>query len=239
MTNKIVIKYFDFVIKNIDSPLGFPLNNTIFDLFNPNTPQERNDFLKLCSDIKDFGEINKYWEQFGKDSGNGGYFKLTDKGLELKKFGKGHLKFEKSKSKTKWYNENWIGYVIAFIVFVFSVYQYFDNRSLKNEFENLKNQYEIYKDSTYQLNKELVVASGNSIYLLILNGFKGLYSRIGSLYFSHPQGREISRDFYQKLIALASENKFDESIFAVRKYGIESGKLWLELKEDVLKELAE
>ena len=77
------------------------------------------------------------------------------------------------------------------------------------------------------------------IYRLIFNGFKGLYSRIGSLYFSHPKGREISRVYYQKLIELAQDNKFDEAVYAVRKYGIESGKLWSELKDDVLKELSE
>jgi len=98
---------------------------------------------------------------------------------------------------------------------------------------------EAFAEFDYQLNKELVVASGNSIYLLILNGFRGLYSRLGSLYFSHPKGREISRDYYNKLIELAKQNKFDESVFAVRKYGIESGKLWSELKDDVLKELSE
>lgn len=97
---------------------------------------------------------------------------------------------------------------------------------------------EAFAEFDYNLNKELVVASGNSIYLLILNGFKGLYSRIGSLYFSHPKGREITKNFYEKLIVLANENRFDDAVFAVRKYGIESGKLWVELKDDVLKELS-
>lgn len=98
---------------------------------------------------------------------------------------------------------------------------------------------EAFADFDYQLNKELVIVSGNSIYVLILNGFKGLYSRIGSLYFSHPKGREISRSYYQKLIDLAKEGNFEDAIYAVRKYGIESGKLWTELKDDVLKELTE
>lgn len=89
----------------------------------------------------------------------------------------------------------------------------------------------------YKIHKELVVASGNSIYLLILNGFKGLYSRLGGLYFSHPKGREISRNYYEALIELANTGKFDEAVFVTRDYGIESGKLWLELKEDMLKEL--
>ncbi len=98
---------------------------------------------------------------------------------------------------------------------------------------------EAFAEFDYNLNKELVVASGNSIYLLILNGFKGLYSRIGSLYFSHPRGREISCEFYKNLIELAKAGKFDESVYCVRKHGLESGKLWQELKEEVLKELAE
>ena len=91
----------------------------------------------------------------------------------------------------------------------------------------------------YQLNKDLVVASGNSIYLLILNGFRGLYSRIGRLYFAHPKGRELSRNYYKSLIELANNKQYDEAILAVRKYGVESGKLWTELKADVLKELSE
>jgi GntR family negative regulator for fad regulon and positive regulator of fabA len=59
------------------------------------------------------------------------------------------------------------------------------------------------------------------------------------LYFAHPKGREISREYYQSLIELAKENKFDQSIMAVRKYGIDSGVLWSELKDDVFKELSE
>ena len=110
---------------------------------------------------------------------------------------------------------------------------------LLSAFENVEDNGEAFANFDYRLNKELAIASGNTIYLLILNGFKGLYSRLGSLYFSHPKGREISRDYYRKLIELAKADKFDESVFAVRNYGVESGKLWLELKDDVLKELAE
>lgn len=90
----------------------------------------------------------------------------------------------------------------------------------------------------YQLNKDLVIASGNSIYLLILNGLSGLYSRIGSLYFIHPKGREISRVYYQALIELAQANRYDDVIDAVRQYGVDSGTLWNELKDPVLKELS-
>lgn len=97
---------------------------------------------------------------------------------------------------------------------------------------------EAFAEFDYQLNKALVIASGNSIYLLILNGFKGLYSRIGRLYFSHPVGRQLSREFYQQVIKLAQAGDFEGAGQAVRNYGVASGKLWLELKEAVLKELA-
>ena len=111
--------------------------------------------------------------------------------------------------------------------------------ALLNGYRDVEDTGEAFAEFDYRLNKELVVASGNPIYLLVLNGFRGLYSRLGSLYFAHPKGREISRHYYESLIELAQAGKFDEAVFAVRNYGIESGKLWLELKDDVLKELAE
>lgn len=110
---------------------------------------------------------------------------------------------------------------------------------LLEAYKEVEDEGEIFAEFDYNLNLELISASGNPIYRLIFNGFKGLYSRLGALYFQHPKGREISRQYYEKLIDLAKKGKFDESVFAVRNYGIESGKLWLELKQDVLKELAE
>jgi GntR family negative regulator for fad regulon and positive regulator of fabA len=110
---------------------------------------------------------------------------------------------------------------------------------LLNAYHDVEDTGEAFAEFDYKLNKDLVIASDNSIYLLILNGFRGLHSRIGRLYFAHPKGREISRHYYQNLIDLANAGKFDEAVFAVRNYGIESGKLWSELKDDVLKELAE
>ncbi|GAA0816147.1 fatty acid metabolism transcriptional regulator FadR [Colwellia sp. D2M02] len=110
--------------------------------------------------------------------------------------------------------------------------------ALLQKYTDIEDTGEAFAEFDYQLNKELVVVSGNPIYLLILNGLGGLYSRIGRLYFAHPQGREISRTYYQSLIDLANNNKFDEAAAAVRNYGMESGKLWIDLKAEVLKELS-
>lgn len=96
---------------------------------------------------------------------------------------------------------------------------------------------EAFADFDFNLNHDLVMASNNPIYLLILNGFKGLYSRVGGIYFSNAQGREITRTYYRKLIQLAENNQFDDAVLIVRKYGIESGKIWLSLRSEILSEL--
>ena len=45
---------------------------------------------------------------------------------------------------------------------------------LISAYKDIEDTGEAFAAFDYQLNKELVVASGNPIYLLILNGFKGL-----------------------------------------------------------------
>ncbi len=110
---------------------------------------------------------------------------------------------------------------------------------LLSDYTNIEDTGEAFAEFDYQLNKALVVASGNPIYLLILNGFKGLYSRMGSYYFAHPKGREISRAYYKSLIELAQKGLFNEALVVVRNYGVESGKLWSELKDSILKEMSD
>ena len=92
---------------------------------------------------------------------------------------------------------------------------------------------EAFAEFDYQLYHQLAFASGNPIYALILNGFKGLYSRVGRYYFSDKQARETADAYYKTLRKLA-ETKDHEAVFmTVRQYGIESGKLWTRLRQDM------
>jgi hypothetical protein len=50
----------------------------------------------------------------------------------------GILKYLKKKNKYKWYNEPWFGYLIAFITFLFAVYQGFQNHSLEKDISSSK-----------------------------------------------------------------------------------------------------
>ena len=91
----------------------------------------------------------------------------------------------------------------------------------------------------YQLNYDLAFASGNPVYVLMMNGFRGLYSRIGGYYFSHEKSRELARGYYKKLLELAKAGDYEPVPLVIREYGIESGKIWQELRGDIPKGLVD
>ncbi len=103
---------------------------------------------------------------------------------------------------------------------------------------NADNSGDDFAANDYQLHHDLALASGNSIYVLVLNGFKNLYSRLGTLYFADTEARNLTLAFYQQLLDVAKQNKFNESVHTVRENGLKSAQVWNNLKADVLKELA-
>ena len=87
-----------------------------------------------------------------------------------------------------------------------------------------------YSDFDYRMHHELAFASGNPIYVLILNGFKDLYSRVGKLYFESEEARRLADAHYVELIALAEQGDFDQVIVSMRRYGLKTGKIWAALR---------
>lgn len=98
---------------------------------------------------------------------------------------------------------------------------------------------EAFADFDYRLNHGFAMASGNSIYVLTLNGFKGLYSKIATFYFSYPESRKLALTFYEELKEYAQSGKHDESIVCVRRYGIESGKIWGRIRHEMPRDIAD
>ncbi|WP_111977396.1 fatty acid metabolism transcriptional regulator FadR [Algibacillus agarilyticus] len=90
-----------------------------------------------------------------------------------------------------------------------------------------------YADYDYRLLHDLASAGGNKIYLLILNGFKGLYSRIGSFYFSHPEARKLAKQYYVDLKKLAETGDFENVNALVRKHGRQSGEVFNLFRENM------
>lgn len=96
-----------------------------------------------------------------------------------------------------------------------------------------------YADFDYQLHHKLAFSSGNPLYVLILNGFKGLYSRVGRYYFTSPESRQLALDFYKKLEALAKTGDFEQVPVLMRSYGIDSGKMWMQLRDAMPADIAQ
>lgn len=89
----------------------------------------------------------------------------------------------------------------------------------------------------YSTTHSLALASENPVYVLTMNGFKGLYSRIGGYYFSYPEARELAKQFYQTLLDLAVKSDYEAAPRAVRVYGVESGKIWAQIRHKMPKDL--
>lgn len=68
----------------------------------------------------------------------------------------------------------------------------------------LENKAAAFAHFDWHLHRLLTIRSGNPIYTLILNGFRGFYEDIGRQYFAFRQAREKSREFYNLLHVAAT-----------------------------------
>ncbi|MBN7820924.1 fatty acid metabolism transcriptional regulator FadR [Bowmanella yangjiangensis] len=96
-----------------------------------------------------------------------------------------------------------------------------------------------FADYDYQINHDLALASGNKVYVLMMNGFRGLYARIGGYYFSNSKSRNLARDYYSQLLQLAQTGAHEQVPGLIRKYGIASGKIWHEIREEMPQDLVD
>ena len=83
----------------------------------------------------------------------------------------------------------------------------------------------------YNIFRGLAFASGNPIYGLILNGMKGLYTRIGRHYFANPEARARALGFYHELSKVCEEGQHDKVYETVRSYGHDSGLIWHKMQK--------
>lgn len=82
----------------------------------------------------------------------------------------------------------------------------------------------------WELHHLLAVASGNPVYTLILNGFRGLYARMALLYFERPAAREASRTFYVALRLAAAAGDAPRAERVTRDVMARSVELWRPLE---------
>jgi len=102
-----------------------------------------------------------------------------------------------------------------------------------NQYKAIDDTAQAYADFDYSLHHQLAFASGNPIYVLILNGFKDLYGRVGKLYFEMPEARRMADRHYDDLIRIAQQGEHDQVVGALRRYGLKTGKMWQALRERI------
>ncbi|PID85328.1 MAG: fatty acid metabolism transcriptional regulator FadR [Chloroflexi bacterium] len=88
----------------------------------------------------------------------------------------------------------------------------------------------VYAKYDWQLHRHLTIQSGNPIYPLILNGFTDFYEQIACIYFSRPESRRRSRNFYAALLETAAAQDAARAEIICRKVMKESIDLWQSAK---------
>ena len=94
-----------------------------------------------------------------------------------------------------------------------------------------------FAEHDYRINHDIAFASGNKVFVLMMNGFRSFYARIGGYYFSNEKSRELAIEYYQQLLELAKNNDLEGVPKVVRNYGIASGKIWHEIRDEMPKDL--
>ncbi|WP_421824983.1 hypothetical protein [Flagellimonas oceanensis] len=159
MEEKVVIENFDFLIKNLKAKNGFSINNELFDKFEPKSSSEREYFFELCDEIREFGISNGYLLKLGKRANNSGYFNLTEKGLELKKFGKGNQKFvKKLKSKPL----DWYKVIPIVLTVVFGSLNLYQNNEISELKDNLNKKQSQIDSCSAELNQIKAIHKGDT-----------------------------------------------------------------------------
>ncbi|NHB91731.1 MULTISPECIES: fatty acid metabolism transcriptional regulator FadR [Photorhabdus] len=126
-------------------------------------------------------------------------------------------------------------------IFIRTAFRHNPEQSLEvlAERENVEDSSESFSSLDYDIFRGLAFASGNPIYGLIINGLKGLYTRVGRYYFSNPEARKLAMNFYQQLVTLCRDKSYDKVMECVRSYGKESGVIWHSMQSTMPSDLAE
>ncbi|MBS9438568.1 fatty acid metabolism transcriptional regulator FadR [Photorhabdus noenieputensis] len=126
-------------------------------------------------------------------------------------------------------------------IFIRTAFRHNPGKSLEvlAEKEQVEDNSESFSALDYDIFRGLAFASGNPIYGLIINGLKGLYTRIGRYYFSNPEARKLALNFYQQLVILCRDKSYDNVMECVRNYGKESGVIWHSMQSTMPNDLSE
>jgi len=105
-----------------------------------------------------------------------------------------------------------------------------DMADLLKQIENVENSAQAFIEFDWRVQHECAAMSGNPVYILLLNGFKSLYYRIGLFYFRKPETRELAREHYKNLAEIVVTRDNAKLYEAIWNYGRRSGAEWMAMR---------
>jgi len=102
-----------------------------------------------------------------------------------------------------------------------------------SEIADVNSDRQSYIDFDWKAQHECAFLSGNPVFVLMLNGFRNVYYRIGSYYFDKPETRTLAKSYYLKLKDIVLTQDVDQLNDAVWNYGRESGALWSSMRANL------
>ncbi|WP_223703534.1 GntR family transcriptional regulator [Sutcliffiella deserti] len=98
--------------------------------------------------------------------------------------------------------------------------------SLLKESERVADEPQAFAEYDWHLQRGLAAASPNPIYLLILNSFQNLYSKLATLYFGEETHRKASREYYKELMRACLAEDGDSAEKMVNNMMNKSIEMW-------------
>ncbi|MGX5173566.1 fatty acid metabolism transcriptional regulator FadR [Aliikangiella sp. IMCC44653] len=114
-------------------------------------------------------------------------------------------------------------------------------KSVLAEVDQVPESAEAFIQFDWRVQHQCAELSGNPVYVLMLNGFKNIYHRIGRFYFANPETRQLARDYYHELSQIIDKQDVALLNDAIWNYGRKTGQLWSEMRANLssLKEIDE
>ena len=91
----------------------------------------------------------------------------------------------------------------------------------------------------YRMFQGMAAKSGNTLYVLTINGLRKIYTRVGGYYFMSKEACQLALDFYRDMKLFCSNHQPELVADRIRKYGRESGAIWYANRIEIARYLFE
>ncbi len=92
----------------------------------------------------------------------------------------------------------------------------------------------------YRMFQGMAAKSGNTLYVLTINGLRKIYTRVGGYYFMSKEACELALSFYRDMKSYCDNNQPELVADRIKKYGRESGgAIWYSNRIEIARYLYE